>query len=116
MKLELDVHVYLHNMGGVQDSAMLNRLDKISALIITQGAKVMKELDDLTAAVEAETTVGDSMATLLTELSGKIAEAAGEPEKLKALAETITAKTTEWAAAVVANTPHAAPAADTETP
>jgi hypothetical protein len=65
------------------------------------------ELDRLTASTTAEITVGDSMAVLLGTLSEIIRNTAPTAAALSALADTVDAKTAEWTAAVIANTPAA---------
>lgn len=64
-------------------------------------------LDNLTAKVEAQTTVIDSAATLLATLAQEIRDNAGDEEALNALADRVDANTAELAEAVQANTPAA---------
>ncbi len=61
-------------------------------------------LDNLTAKVEAQTTVIDSAATLLATLANEIRDNAGDEDALNALADRLDANTTELANAVEANT------------
>ena len=74
---------------------------------LAQKEKVM--LDDIQAAVEAQTTVIDSVVTLLNKLSAKVAElvAAGtvDPAKVTELTNAIKANAQRLADAVAANTP-----------
>lgn len=69
----------------------------------------MTVLENLRAAVAAETTVNQSAVTLLNAIPGLILAAGTDPAALQALADSITVNTTSLAAAVTANTP-AAPA------
>ncbi len=71
----------------------------------------MATLDDVVAAVAAESTVVDSAVTLLTSLKAALdaAIASGDPTKIQAVSDSIGAQTKTLADAVAANTP-AAPA------
>jgi hypothetical protein len=70
---------------------------------------LMAAIDNLTAAVAAQTTVEQSVVTLLTQLSASLqaAIASGNPAAVQAAADTITSNTAALAAAVTANTPAA---------
>lgn len=77
--------------------------------------KIMKTIDELIAAVQAEKTVTDSAVALLNGLSSqlKVAIATGDPAKLQALSDSIDAQTKELSDAVAANTPAASETAPT---
>ena len=87
--------------GAPQDGSLKAELDQIMATIA-----------DLTADVQAETTVNQSAITLLNGLASQLAAAiaSGDPAALGALHDSIVANTAALSAAVTANTP-AAPAA-----
>lgn len=63
------------------------------------------ELDELKAAVTADTEVKSSAATLLAGLKAKLDAAGTDPVALKALSDELGASTDALAAAVVTNTP-----------
>ncbi len=65
----------------------------------------MKELDDLTVQVKANTDAEASAVLLLGKLSDLIKAAGTDPAKLAALTADLDASKTALAAAVVANTP-----------
>jgi len=89
--------------------ALDRKLDRIIQLL-EQGVRViMAKIDDVEAAVAAEVTVGDSMVVLLNQLGDLIKATDPNNPRLAALADTVNAKASEWAAAVVANTPAAPP-------
>lgn len=69
--------------------------------------KMTKALDDLTAAVAAESTVVDSAIALLQGLKAQLDAAGTDPAALKALSDSIAAKTAQLSQAVVDNTPAA---------
>lgn len=66
--------------------------------------EVMKELDDLKAAVQAEDTVIQSAVTLIQGIAQRIADAGVDPAALQALTDDITTQANALAAAVQANT------------
>ena len=66
-------------------------------------------IDDVTLAVQKETTVEQSAITLLTQLSGLISAAGTDPTKLQAVLDLVNNNTTALAAAVTANTPAGVP-------
>lgn len=104
-------------MFGIK--ALSRKLDVAIALlrILTkQGRITMKELEDLTAAVTANTTVEQSAATLITGLAGQVqaladaAKTAGtgvDPAAVETLAQQLNTSATALSAAITANTPAA---------
>ena len=66
-----------------------------------------KELDTLTQKVEESTTVQQSAIELLNGLSAQIVDLKDDPVALQALADNLSSKSSELAAAVAANTPAA---------
>lgn len=83
--------------------------------LITQGNKIMGDLTDITAAVAEETTVDQSILTLMTSMADQINSLKNDPVALAALATQIRANSAALSAAIVANTPVAAPPVDTGT-
>lgn len=65
----------------------------------------MALLDKLTADVAAETTIDNSVATLLTSLSAQITAAGTDPAALKALTDQMETNASALQAAITANTP-----------
>jgi hypothetical protein len=76
----------------------------------SEGDKIMAALDDLTAQVNASTTVESSAIALIQGIAGQIAAAGTNPAALAALTAKLNASASALAAAVAANTP-AAPGA-----
>lgn len=76
---------------------------KVHAMAVT--------LDDVKAAVTAESTVIQSAVTLLTELKAKLDEAiaSGNMAKVKEIADAVGKNTQDLATAVQANTPPPSP-------
>ena len=68
-----------------------------------------QEMDDLKAAVAAETTIGDSVVALLTDISDRLraAVSSGDMDAIKALSAELKVNQEKLAAAVLANTPAA---------
>lgn len=92
------------------DEAQLARIEAILGNLInltTMEHRIMSALDDLQAAVTAESTVIDSAVTLLGGLKAQLdaAIAAGNPAALTQLSTDIGAATQKLADAVAANTP-----------
>jgi hypothetical protein len=65
----------------------------------------MQELDTLKASVAQTTTVEQSAIELLQGLSAQIASLKTDPAALQALSDSLSAKASELAAAITANTP-----------
>jgi hypothetical protein len=83
----------------------LHRIENRLAAFAGQGAHVMAMIDDVSADVEAQSTVIASVETLLTNLSAQLAAAGTDPAKLQAIKDSLDANTARLSAAVVANTP-----------
>jgi cell division FtsZ-interacting protein ZapD len=81
------------------------RIENLLDAILREVRVMMKELDDLRTAVTKLTTVGDSMATLIAGLSAQIQASKDDPAAVERIAQDLSAKADEWAAAVTANTP-----------
>ncbi len=69
--------------------------------------KIMATIDDVQAAVAAETTEIGSVVTLLGQLHDMVLAAGTDPAKLQAALDSINANKDALAAAVLANTPSA---------
>jgi hypothetical protein len=97
--MRFDIHHHIHYED---DSRVLQLLEKI-----------MATLDELVVAVQADTTVDDSIVTLLEQLAAQIKSgglSAADQAKVDAVFANVTANSAKVAAAVTANTP-AAPGA-----
>lgn len=88
-------------------AAMVDELRGINHTLRRMGNIEMSAIDDLTAAVEAETTVNQSAVALLNSLAQEIRDAQDDPAKLAELADSIEANTSALSDAVTANTPAA---------
>lgn len=98
-----------------QFNTIVNRLDTIISLlsnIINKENTLMATLQNVTDAVAAESTVDDSIITLLNGIVQQLkdAQASGDPAALDAVVAGIQANTAKIQSAVTANTP-AAPVA-----
>lgn len=89
------------NLSIKADAGLLARLDSIITAL--GGLKVT--LDELKAKVEAQTTVVQSVVTLLTDLAQRLRDAADDPAEIQAIADQVDANRQAMADAVVANTP-----------
>lgn len=74
-------------------------------LIIERLHHMSAQLDTLTAQVTANNSAIDSAITLINGLAQQIIDTGGDPVKLQALVDSLTAEDTKLAAAIVANTP-----------
>jgi hypothetical protein len=96
--------------------AALFRIERRQIILIHGELAMSKELDDLTAQVQANADLEASAVTLINGLADQIKAAAEDPAKIAALADQIKASAAPLAAAVAANTappepPAPAPAA-----
>ncbi len=98
--ITIRLDVFHHFPGKGTDSCPLQEINQ-------KLDHMAQELDDLKAAVAAETEVTQSAIALLNGLKAKLdaAIAAGDPAALKALSDSLGKDTTDLAAAVTANTP-----------
>jgi len=78
-----------------------SKLDRIIALQETMMAKI----DDILADVQAESTLDDSIITLLTNIAQQLKDAGTDPAKLQAVQDAIDANKAKISAAITANTP-----------
>lgn len=109
----MDIHVYLHDpdSGGPKEiDRKLATLITLVQRLTTQGVTMSAELDRLTTAVAQQTSVDQSVATLVTGLAQQIRDLAAAnangvtPEQLTALAQQIEDNNTAVQNAVNANT------------
>ena len=105
MHMQIDVYHHWGNDAPQWAREMRASLNSILKKDIT----IMQELDNLTAAVTASTTVQDSAMVLLTGLKTALdaAIAGGNPAALQALSDSLGSESTKMAAAITANTPAA---------
>jgi hypothetical protein len=92
------LQIITHNQQIIYD--LLVRIDRK----VTQE---MPLLEALTAEVQNNTTVDNGAIVLLNGLSAKLAEIAGDPAAVQALADELSSSSAALSAAVVANTPAA---------
>jgi len=87
----------------------LSRIERKINLLLQMEHRMSQEMDELKAAVAAETTVGDSVVALLTDISARLNDAVnnGDTAAIKALTAELTANKEKLAAAVLTNTPAA---------
>jgi hypothetical protein len=87
----------------------LSRIERKINLLLQMENRMSQEMDDLKAAVAAETTVGDSVVALLVDVKARLdsAIASGDTDAIKALTAELGANKEKLAAAVLANTPAA---------
>jgi hypothetical protein len=96
-----------------EEDTTSRKLDTILEMLTAQKGKediVMADLSQLTAQVEANTTVVESAITLIGGLKSALDAAGTDPVALKALSDSLAAEDTKLAAAIQANTPAAPPA------
>jgi hypothetical protein len=87
---------------------LLARAVQLLEILIFKESKIMAAIDDLNAAVAAETTVDASVETLLTQLFATITNAnAISPAAVAAAVATMQANAAKLTAAVTTNTPPA---------
>ena len=102
----MEVHLYIH--AGSTSTEVVTKLDQIIQMlqILQKGVTQMAaSVDDVITAVQQETTVEQSVITLLNQFAGQVKSAGTDPVKLQAVLDAITNNTTALSAAVTANTP-----------
>jgi hypothetical protein len=110
MRVDVYHHFDLNNEAIQKLDQLLGKVDDLSAqVVVIQGKeeKMSKEMDDLTAAVRANTDADDSMILLVQGLAAQIVALKNDPVALEALATQLTTKTQALVDAVNANTPPA---------
>lgn len=88
------------------DEALV-RMKRIETLIVKNQEKIMGKMEDLEAAVERNTSVDDSVVTLLNGIAQQLRDAQGDPAKIDAVIAKLDANTQKMSDAVIANTPSA---------
>lgn len=89
----MDLHVYLHNT----DDKLLKKVNKL-----------MATMQELKAAVERNTSIDDSVLTLLEGISQQLkdAQANDDPQAIQDIINQLDANTQKMTDAVSKNTPH----------
>jgi len=114
--MRIDLHVIFENDPDTERK--LDRILAALASITTKENTIMATLKDIQDDVASETTVVDSVVTLLESLSAQLtaAIAANDPVALQGIVDNITANKTKLASAVAQNTPAAPPGNPPATP
>lgn len=102
----MEVHLYIH--ADSTSTKVVTKLDRIIQMlqILQKGVTQMAaSVDDVILAVQKETTVEQSVITLLNQFASQVQANITDPIKLQAVLDAVTANTTALAAAVTANTP-----------
>ena len=97
--------------GQLMHGYKLDRVVRFQETLIRMEIHTMALIDDVITSVTEETTEVQSAITLLEGLSAALAAAGTDPVKLTALKTSIDSNKAALAAAVLANTPSAPPAA-----
>ena len=80
------------------------QLDALIQALNTEGAQLMASIDDIQKAVEAQSSVIDSVETLIEGLVAQVQAAGVDPAKVQAVLDGIAANSDRLAAAVAKNT------------
>ena len=108
----MDIHVYLHD--AIDSASVTQKIDRLLTLVeqvITMDAATQAKLDALSVETTKQTTIEQSVETLLNGLSAQIAElkkGQTDPAVLAALdaaTAIVASNNAKFAAAVQANTP-----------
>jgi len=115
MKIEVTVHHHNEECCAriecKVDQALV-QLDRVLAQqerILEREAQMAATIDDILAGVQQESTVDDSIITLLNNIAAQLANAGVPQDKIDAIMAVITANQAKVTAAVTANTPAAPP-------
>lgn len=109
MKIDITAHIHLHD--AVVDEEVHRKLDQILtqlATLMTQEVAMSVELDRLTAQVTETRDLEQSAVTLIQGIAKQLHDAAAEPAKVQALADSLHASATALSEAITANTPQQA--------
>ena len=98
----MDFHVYFHNVPDPATTATLARLEKQLAEL---GEKIMAQIDDVLAKVQAQTTLVQGVATLLGTLKAIVDSNATTAEKLTQIDAIVSTDSTILSDALTVNTP-----------
>jgi hypothetical protein len=101
MSFRVDVHHHF-------DDGKLDEILKILKDVRGKEEAMSKELDSLTAEVQATVTLEQSAITLINGLAAQIVALKDDPAALQALSESLTTQATALSVAITANTPPAA--------
>jgi len=107
--MRLEVHHFHH--PDRETAERLCRIENMLGQILQREGKIMASIQDVNAAVSAQTTVEQSVVILLQNLAQQIkdAQASGDPAALDQVVANINANTKALSDAVAANTPAAPP-------
>lgn len=100
----------VHIHANIDAKRIITKLDTIIDMLKVSAEKETKmtvELDELTAAVEENTTLDNSVIQLVEGLAAQILALKDDPAKLAALSASLKASSAAVAAAIAANTPTA---------
>lgn len=86
------------------------QINDVTQLIDKEIKRMAPTLDDVLADVTAESTVEDSVITLLNGISAQLKAANGDPTKIQAIKDGLDANIAKLNAALTSNTPAPAPA------
>jgi hypothetical protein len=103
-----ELHLHVHYEPPPPD-ARIDELLRLVNTLVTEGVEIMADLTALTAQVKANTDAEDAAVLLLNQLSALIISNANDPAALAQLATDLKSHADTLAAAIVANTPQAAP-------
>ncbi len=107
----MDVHFHFHGTTDPKLTEIVTQLTALAAQVMTMDAATQAKLDALNAAVAKETTIEQSVETLLTGLAAQIAAlktGVTDPAVLAAIDSAtaiVSSNNDKFQAAVVANTP-----------
>lgn len=101
-----------HDEDDSKFGSIMDKLDRILSnqeTIMSTGNQVSQDVLDLQAQVASDTTVQQSVITLLNGLSTQLGTAKNDPAAVEAIIATMKQNSAAIAAAIVANTPAAPP-------
>lgn len=103
--MKFEIHHYTHAVPDSRISELLCEVQKLVARVV----KIMTYLEELEAAVKANTDVISSAVTLINGIAQKLQDAGTDPVKLAELTTELNSSRDALAAAVAANTDTVAP-------
>lgn len=98
---------YCHHDPDQIHPAVARRFDAIEAALSNMEKRIMAKIDDILTDVQDESTLDDSIITLLTNISQQLKDAGTDATKLQAVQDAIDANKAKISAAITANTPAA---------
>ena len=103
MLIQINIHHIYH-----ADKKLNQKIDAIMRILQNIRRKEVEEMADLTILKEKVTkieTVGDSMKETMIGIAAALEAAKTDPVAIQAIADELSTKADDWAAAVVASTP-----------